>query len=145
MLKTWCLSGLVLGICNILGLMHCALMAQVDIYSFGVIMWEVVSHEQPARGRMRSLKVPQECPADIDQLISSCLSDNPEERPTAKEAFHKLKAWKDRHTSRVTQLLKDNRQKRLRSSGDSEQLRQDSGDSEPRKQDSEDSLGMPRC
>lgn len=69
----------------------------MDVYSFGVIMWEVCSHEQPARGRMRDLKVPQECPAEIDALITRCLSENPEQRPTAKEAYDILKDWRDRH------------------------------------------------
>ena len=69
----------------------------MDLYSFGVIMWEVCSHEQPARGRMRELKVPEECPAEVDALITRCLSEDPEQRPTAKEAYDILKQWRDRH------------------------------------------------
>lgn len=69
---------------------------QVDVYSFGVIMWEVASHEQPARGRMRNLRVPQECPAEIDNLVTRCLSEDPESRPTAREAYGILKEWRDR-------------------------------------------------
>ena len=72
---------------------------QVDVYSFGVIMWEVVSHEQPARGRMRNLEVPQECPAEINDLINSCLEEDPNNRPSAREAYDILKSWRDKHAA----------------------------------------------
>ncbi len=77
---------------------------QVDVYSFGVIMWEVVSHEQPARGRMRNLKVPQECPEEINDLINSCLAEDPTDRPSAREAYDKLKLWRDKHAAHLTKV-----------------------------------------
>ena len=77
-------------------------MRQVDVYSFGVIMWEVVSHEQPARGRMRNLQVPQECPAEINDLINACLSEDPINRPSAREAYDVLKLWRDKHAARLS-------------------------------------------
>ena len=79
---------------------------QVDVYSFGVIMWEVVSHEQPARGRMRNLKVPQECPAEINDLINSCLAEDPTDRPSAREAYDKLKLWRDKHAAHLSKVQK---------------------------------------
>ncbi|KAL0039658.1 hypothetical protein WJX77_004541 [Trebouxia sp. C0004] len=81
---------------------HCN--EKVDVYSFGVIMWEVVSHEQPARGRMRNLKVPQECPAEINDLINSCLAEDPTDRPSAREAYDKLKLWRDKHAAHLTEV-----------------------------------------
>ena len=77
---------------------------QVDVYSFGVIMWEVVSHEQPSRGRMRDLKVPQECPAEIHDLINACLSEDPVNRPTARQTYDVLKTWRDKHAAHLTNI-----------------------------------------
>lgn len=79
---------------------------QVDVYSFGVIMWEVTSHEQPARGRMRNLKVPQECPEEINDLINSCLAEDPINRPSAREAYDVLKIWRDKHAAHLTHVQK---------------------------------------
>lgn len=42
---------------------------QVDIYSFGVVLWEIVTQEKGRRGQLRQTKVPEECPAEIESLI----------------------------------------------------------------------------
>ena len=36
--------------------------AQADIYSFGVVLWELVTKEMPFRGFLRDVHVPEECP-----------------------------------------------------------------------------------
>ena len=36
--------------------------SKVDMYSFGVVLWEIATGERPRRGRMREPHVPQECP-----------------------------------------------------------------------------------
>ena len=59
-----------------------------------MILWEIVTHEQPARGGLRDCKVPQECPAEIDQLINQCLAQNPDERPTAKDIYETIQQWR---------------------------------------------------
>ena len=67
---------------------------QADIFSYGVILWEIVTHEQPHRGGLRDCKVPQECPAEIDKLINQCLAHEPEERPTAKDIYETIRQWR---------------------------------------------------
>ena len=34
------------------------MLLQADIFSFGVIIWEVIAHETPIRARLRELQVP---------------------------------------------------------------------------------------
>lgn len=35
---------------------------QADVYSFGVLLWEIVTREEPRRGSLRPVQVPCECP-----------------------------------------------------------------------------------
>ena len=59
---------------------HCVLSC-----SFGVVLLEIVTGILPkARGQMPPPLVPDECPADVWQLIQSCIAADPEARPTAK-------------------------------------------------------------
>ncbi len=68
-------------------------MWQVDIYSFGIILWELVTLQTPARGNLRPVKVPEECPPDVARLIEDCLEANqPDKRPTASVIYDRLMA-----------------------------------------------------
>ncbi|KAL0026084.1 hypothetical protein WJX79_008571 [Trebouxia sp. C0005] len=58
---------------------------KVDIYSFGVVLWEIVTQDRGRRGQLRQTKVPEECPAQIESLIDQCVSPSPHSRPTARE------------------------------------------------------------
>ncbi len=66
---------------------------QVDIYSFGIILWELVTLMTPARGNLRPVRVPEECPPDVARLIEDCLEANlPDKRPTASVIYDRLMA-----------------------------------------------------
>lgn len=69
----------------LLGVPKCT--EKVDMYSFGVVLWEIVTGELPQRGRLREVKVPEECPLEIKMLIDACLYVDPVSRPSAKEAY----------------------------------------------------------
>lgn len=34
----------------------------VDMYSFSVLLWEIITGERPVRGHLRQPRVPEECP-----------------------------------------------------------------------------------
>ena len=73
---------------------------QVDMYSFGVVLWEIVTCEQPSRGQLRDFVVPQECPQAIADLQDACLHQDPALRPSAAEAgMQILQAMTDNKSS----------------------------------------------
>ena len=59
---------------------------QVDMYSFGIVLWEIATQDTPRRGFLRHARVPNECPQAIEDLITACLLEDAAARPTAKEA-----------------------------------------------------------
>ena len=61
---------------------------KIDIWSLGVIIWEVVSGKMPHPGL---LILPTHCPPALRQLYSKCVNDDPAKRPSAAELLTELR------------------------------------------------------
>lgn len=57
---------------------------KIDIWSLGVLMWEVVSGKTPRPG---SLVMPAAAPPPLKALYSKCTSNDPKGRPSASEVI----------------------------------------------------------
>eukprot|EP00884_Botryococcus_braunii_P003547 jgi/Botrbrau1/13193/Bobra.0351s0006.1 len=64
---------------------------KADVFSFGVILWEICTGESPRRGRLRPLQAPDDCPQEVADLVNQCLQQDFNLRPTAKEAIFILR------------------------------------------------------
>lgn len=79
---------------------------KVDIYSFGMILYELIARKLPwgedvsnyemIKGLVTSgarPNIPVNCPEAISDLIKDCWKTRPEERPNAQEVVERLKAF----------------------------------------------------
>ncbi|GAB4821549.1 hypothetical protein N2152v2_008595 [Parachlorella kessleri] len=65
--------------------------AAADIFSLGLLMLAVVVGQAgQVRGLCLSPRVPEDCPAEVAQLIAACLQDDPAERPSAVQVVEVL-------------------------------------------------------
>lgn len=65
---------------------------KADIYSFGIVLWEICTGEVPVRGQLRDIRVPEECPAEVRELVLECLETRPSRRPGALRIAERLRA-----------------------------------------------------
>jgi hypothetical protein len=59
-----------------------------DVYSFGVVLREFLTLNSPTTKGPNRNPTREECPEEIFDIISRCLSVNPHKRPTALEIYH---------------------------------------------------------
>lgn len=68
---------------------------KVDMYSYGVVLWELCTGESPTGRQLRPVRVPEECPQQVADVIASCLDENPTNRPTARQVVDQLGALRE--------------------------------------------------
>ncbi|KAK9792052.1 hypothetical protein WJX73_007208 [Symbiochloris irregularis] len=66
-----------------------------DMWSFGVILLEIVTGQIPERGRYDTPQVPRQCPQPIADLIKACMAPVPADRPTALQAIQIVAAQQE--------------------------------------------------
>lgn len=65
---------------------------KADLFALSVILYEIVTGEAPRNRQLREIRCPEECPAEVRDVIERCRLRDPQQRPTAKEVYDVLSA-----------------------------------------------------
>lgn len=61
--------------------------AKMDIYSFGVVLWEIASGRPAVRGHVNLPLDASEAPEDLCRIIEACMQRDPEQRPDVRDLY----------------------------------------------------------
>ncbi|KAK9810932.1 hypothetical protein WJX73_009407 [Symbiochloris irregularis] len=76
-----------------------------DMWSFGVILLEIVTGQIPERSRYHHPRVPEDCPSEIADLIKTCMAPAPAERPSALQAIQIVIANTSKAPSNASKMI----------------------------------------
>jgi hypothetical protein len=64
--------------------------SRIDIWSFGVVLWEIATRKRPKRGFIDLPEPSPDSPVELIQLIDDCLATDAADRPGAREVLARL-------------------------------------------------------
>ncbi len=88
-----------------------ALITQVDCFSYGVVLWEIITKERSQRGNWRPVRVPEECPAEVEALLrvrrlvdTGAGSEHADGQPFSHDTSHHVHAYCRESTPTTAQV-----------------------------------------